>query len=141
MSEADLRLIRHAVDLFNRRELERLMDVYVPESEWVMPAEWPDQRTYRGIDQIRELVLDVLQGFDDYRYDEERLVELEDGRVLGMWTIRAKVKGSGARVEMPLGTIYELGRPQGEPKLVRVTTYFSWQDAARGAGISESQAR
>ena len=140
MSRGDLNFIRRSAATFNRGELSELMEIYVDESEWVMPPEWPEERTYRGIDRIHGLAQVGPQGFDNYRFEEERLQELGEGRVLGLWMIRANAKGTSTPVETPFGAIYEIRREgflHTKRKLLRVTAFFSWKEAeAAAAGLS-----
>jgi ketosteroid isomerase-like protein len=126
-------VIRVGAELLSRGDVDRLMELYLPESEWVMPPEWPERRVYRGKERIRELAMIGPEGFDDYRFELERIVELDDGRALGLFLIRGNIKGSGVPLETEFGGIYTL---RGE-KFLRIEAFFSWADAIQAAGVGD----
>ena len=126
-------VIRDGAELLTRGRIDELMELYLPESEWVMPPEWPEGRVYRGKERIRELALIGPQGFDDYRFEPERIIELDDGRALALFMIRGSIKGSGAPVETEFGGIYTLR----DGKFLRIEAFLSWADAIRAAGVAD----
>jgi ketosteroid isomerase-like protein len=128
-----MEVVREAGARLSRGDFDGLMELYLPDSEWVMPPEWPEHHVYRGVDAIRDLARIGIEGFDNYRFEETRLAELDDGRVLGLFTIRGNIKGSLVPVETEFGGIYTL---RGD-RLLRVEAFFAWADALRAAGLGD----
>ncbi len=88
------------IDLFNRKEVERALDV--ANEEFVM--DWsnsigPLSGIYRGKDGARELWTAFTDAWDEWSWEPQEVLELDDDRVLVVNRIRARGRGSGAHVD------------------------------------------
>jgi ketosteroid isomerase-like protein len=77
-----------------------------PEIEFVMGVEvFPDLGTYRGVEAMGEAWSRFLSAWEGFHASEPELIDLGD-RVVGLYTIRARGKGSGVEVEEPVAGIF-----------------------------------
>jgi hypothetical protein len=60
-------------------------------------------------------------------------IDLGDNRVIALLRQLGRIKGSGNRIEQPIGNIAEIY----DGKLTKVHVYFSWEAALEVAGLSE----
>src|SRR3954467_10371176 len=72
MSQENVDQLRKALDAFNRRDLDGLLESIDPAVEWSPPVELPGASTVRGHDGVRQSVADMLDAFGDLRADPER---------------------------------------------------------------------
>ncbi|MCD6016491.1 MAG: hypothetical protein K0R88_2575 [Solirubrobacterales bacterium] len=108
---------------------------YDPEAELHMPAEWPDDPVYHGKDGLRKAVRQWREGFDEYHWTEERLIDAPDC-VVGLYHHRGRIKGSATWVDQAIGCVW---RFRGE-KIIRLDGFFSWSQAIEAAGLSDAEA-
>ena len=127
--------IQNALDAFNRRDLDGLLESIDPAVEWSPPAELPGASTVRGHDGVRHSVADMLDAFGDLRADPERFIDLED-RVIALFFWRGQGSGSGIRVdelEVPVGMLATMR----DGLAVRVRFFTTWDQALQAAGLAE----
>jgi hypothetical protein len=130
VSEAQLQILRELNEAFNSDgDWQRFYDSRVILQ---MPPEWPEEPAYYGKDGLVRTVGLWREGFDDYHWYEERLVDVGDDRVVGLYRQRGKIKqGAGTPIEEPIGIVFWF---RGE-KIVRLDGYFSWREALDATGV------
>jgi len=122
----------NAIEAFNEAGVEAALPYLHPEIEWVAPPEWLEDRLYEGHDGIRRLSAYWTQLFDEYTLVPDRVIEAGEGRVVILLQQQGRIRGSGDRVESPLGYLVET-----RDELVgRVEIYFSWEATLEAAGLS-----
>ncbi|MGH2986123.1 MAG: nuclear transport factor 2 family protein [Solirubrobacterales bacterium] len=109
-------------------------EFYDAEAELHMPPEWLDESVYRGRDGLRQALRQWREGFDEYHWDEERLIDAADC-VVGLYHHRGRIKGADTWIDQPIGCIW---RFRGE-RIIRLDGYFSWAAAIEAAGLSEPE--
>ena len=92
MSESRLELIHELNVAFNAGE--DWSRFYDPEAELHTPPEWLDQSVYRGHDGLREVLRLWTESFDEYHWEEERLIDGPGGRRRALLPARAGSRGS-----------------------------------------------
>jgi hypothetical protein len=105
-----------------------------PEYEFHTGVQVPDIPTVvRGRDGLRAWIQQWYQEpwQEHFHAEVERLDELDDGRVLALLTLRARGRGSGARVETEYAHVITLR----ERLAVRVDGFPSWKQALSAAGL------
>lgn len=134
MSQEDVALIREVNARFNSdpQNAAQWIELYDPAIEFRMPAEWPEEPVYYGHEGVRRAAALWSENFDDYRWDEEHLIDCGDF-VVGLWHTRGRIKDGGAWIEAPVGTIWHVR----DAKIVRVVCYFTWAEALEAAGASD----
>jgi ketosteroid isomerase-like protein len=125
--------LRAAIEAFSDQGIEAALAYFDPELEWWAPPEWLEDRLYRGHQGLRELAAFWTEQFDDYRVEPERFIELGGDRVVALLHQRGRIRGSGDRVEQPIGYIARIR----EGKVTEVHVYFSWEATLEAAGLSE----
>jgi ketosteroid isomerase-like protein len=88
---------------------------------------------FYGQEAITEFFRRWAGTFEDYPWEVERLTDLGSGAVLAVLREIGRGKGSGARVDRPLATLYNVI----DGKIVRITTFRTEQEALEAAGLSE----
>jgi hypothetical protein len=130
MSEEQLQVLRDLNKAFNAGG-EEWQGFYDRRVILQMPPEWPEEPAYHGIDGLARTVGLWREGFDDYHWYEERLVDVGDGRVVGLYRQRGRIKQGGTPIEQPIGIVFWFR----DLKIVRLDGYFSWAEALAAAGV------
>lgn len=133
MSDEIAAPLRGAIEAFSDLGIDAALEYCDPEIEWWAPPEWLEDRLYRGQEGVRELAAFWTQQFDEYQLEPEKFIDLGGDRVLALLHQRGRIKGSGNRIEQPIGYIAHIR--QG--KLREVHVYFSWEATLEAAGRSE----
>jgi ketosteroid isomerase-like protein len=122
-----------AIEAFNQGGVESALAFLDPEIEWRAQPEWLEDSVYRGHDGIRRLAAHWTELFDQYRLERVRVVEAGDDRVVILLNQLGQIRGSGDRIEGPIGYIAEVRGGL----VTRVDIYFSWEQTLEAAGVSK----
>src|SRR5262249_12356051 len=95
MAGENVELVREVNAVFNEAPgaIERWMPYYSRDAEFHMPPEWPEGRVCRGHDGISALANAWIGSFDEYRWDEARLID-ESDCVVALWHHRGRARGT-----------------------------------------------
>jgi ketosteroid isomerase-like protein len=130
MSEEQVQVLRELNQAFNSDgDWQRFYD---SGAVLQMPPEWPEEPVYYGKPGLVQAVGLWREGFDDYHWHEERLVDVGDDRVVGLYRQRGRIKQGGTPIEQPIGIVFWF---RGEA-IIRLDGYFSWREALDAAGVS-----
>ena len=132
MSQENVEIVRDTIAAFNRGGVEAALEYFDPDIEWLGPPEWLEDRLYEGHDGIRKIAAVWTENFDEYRLDVEKAIDAGD-HVVALVYQRARIKGTGDRIEQPIGYDWEVRDGKG----ARVQVYFTWEEALEAAGLSE----
>jgi hypothetical protein len=133
MSEQQLEILRQLNAAFNAGE--DWPRFYDEEVELAMPVEWPDESVYHGKEGLGEALRQWREGFDEYHWREERLIDASDC-VVGLYYHRGRIKQGGPWIDQAIGCVF---RFRGE-KIIHLDGFFSWREALESAGIEGSDA-
>ena len=103
MTDSRLELIHELNVAFNAGE--DWSRFYDPEAELHTPPEWLDQSVYRGHDGLREVLRLWTESFDEYHWEEERLIAGPEA-VVGLYYQRGRIKGVENWIEQPIGCVW-----------------------------------
>ena len=133
MSEENVEAFKRGVAAGNRRDIEAFLAELDPEVEYhaALPMVGGDA-VYRGHEGIRERLGEVWDVLAETEFEFPEIRDLGD-RIVAVGRFRARGKGSGVEVEMPVAYVIE-GRG---PKAIRVRTYLDPKEALEAAGLSE----
>jgi uncharacterized protein len=133
MSESNVEIVRSAYDAWNRGDFEAGARLFDPSIEWSTPPNLPDAGTWRGEDEVRRGIGELLESFAELRVDVHELLAADDGRVVAI--VRYSGRGmdtgvavEGAGVDAQVWTVRD-------GKIVRVTMYSGTADALEAAGL------
>lgn len=133
MSQANVEIVRRAIDAFNRRDIDAIYKCVTPDLEWfpAMPVTFSGG-AFRGREGIESYVREVGDAWEEYRVVGEDFRDLGD-RVLALSRVEALGAGSGAQVDSPMGQVYHF---RGG-KIARIRTYLDHGEALKAAGSGE----
>jgi ketosteroid isomerase-like protein len=137
MSQQDVELVRSLFDGMGNADKEALLQMlpelieqtFDPEIEWVEDPQRADSRTYRGHAGVRESFERWMEGFDNYSFDVEDVIDCGDN-VLVIAREHARGAASGAAISSR--NYFVLTLRNG--KLLRYREFYDG-DAARRAAV------
>jgi ketosteroid isomerase-like protein len=130
-----IELVRHGIDLFNRREFEQSLKELAADSafEWDTTTVVPDGRVYRGPAEVQAYWRDVFRRWLEFRIEPEEFREGEDAVVM-----LGTMHGTGAESGVPIvAPWHQVWRFAGETP-VRCDNYNDREKALRAAGLPAS---
>ena len=130
----NVELFETGVDAYNGRDPEAFVARCETDCEWhpFLSSQVEGTSGYRGHDGIRAWFGDIDSMFSEMRAEVREVRDLGD-RVLGLGTIRARGRESGAEVSSPIGWLIEV---RGG-KLCRGWAYASHEEALEAAGVED----
>lgn len=103
-----------------------------PEIEWVEDPQRADGRTYRGHAGVRKSFEQWLEGFDEYGFEVERIVDCGDD-VLVVGREQGRGAASGATVSSEIFQLLTIR----DGKLLRYREFYDEDAALEAAGLAE----
>src|SRR6266571_7095765 len=98
MSRENVDYVRRALEAFNQRDIEGLVEMLDPDVDWQLPAEVPGASTYHGHDGVRRAMAEMLDIFAELQADPERFIDAGD-RVVALYCWRGRGSTSGVPVD------------------------------------------
>jgi uncharacterized protein len=128
-------VVRRVADVMDGGGLEAAFPSFAeaarPDVELREDPSWPGAGTYRGLEQIRQLVVDRLDSFD-FEQDTEALIPVDD-KVVAFVRWRGRGRASGAQSRMKLAIVWTLQ----ELAITKVQFHVDRSEALRAVGLSE----
>ncbi len=118
MSEENVAAVRSAFEVFNARDVDGLVRLSTPDSEWLPFRAQLEGIVYRGHQGIHQFVSDMDDDWDGFRIDP---LEFHDHgeRVAVIGRITAVGRGSGVKIDSIAGFLFELSRA----RISRIRSY------------------
>ena len=134
MSENTERVVE-SLRAMERGDLDAVAENAHPDIEFVNPANALEPGTRHGIEGFKTGLRNLLDAFDELRFESERVIDLGDRVVaLGTWTGRGR--GSSYAFEpMPYAFIVT----QKDGLTIRYEWFSEHEDALRAAGLDPDQ--
>ena len=106
MSDENVEVVRRVIDVMDAEGFEAALPVFLkaahPDVEWREDPEWPGSATYRGIEQVRQVILDRMATLD-FDQQTEDLIDVDDQVVvLVRWVGRGKASGAPGEIAMAM---------------------------------------
>jgi ketosteroid isomerase-like protein len=134
MSQENVELVRGAIDSINRRDLDQAIEAAHDDFE----ADWsnsiaPHGGVYRGREQARVLIEAFLEAWDEFHWDPQEIIEVDEARLLVVNRVRGRGRGSGVAVDAIGAQLWTIagGKVRG------IKLYQSKADALEAAGLRE----
>jgi uncharacterized protein len=105
VSSENVELLRSGYDAFNRGDLDAVFKLLDPEIELVTADRVPFAGTYRGHDDVRDLLRDQQEVFGEITMEPYEFFEAGD-RVVAFVRQRARGQTSGAEIEIVVGHLW-----------------------------------
>jgi ketosteroid isomerase-like protein len=131
MSEQNVEIVRDALEAFQRGDVDVALRHVHP--DMVSKRIHPDGAVFHGRDGLLALMADWVEGFEDWSYRAEELIDAGDHVVvrLHQW---GRGAGSGAMVDADFWLTYAF---EGD-KVTRFTIFSDRERAFEEAGITGS---
>ena len=135
MSQENVEVVRRVTDLMDAEGFEAALPVFLdaahPDVEWREDPAWPGSATYRGIEQVRQVILDRM-GTLDFDQQTEDLIDVDDKVVvLVRWVGRGKA--SGAQGEISMAMVWTVR----EQAITRVEFFLDRAQALEAVGLRQ----
>ncbi|OLE37427.1 MAG: hypothetical protein AUG48_04535 [Actinobacteria bacterium 13_1_20CM_3_68_9] len=132
MSQENVELVMGTIDSINRRDLDQAVEAAHNDFE----ADWsnsiaPHSGVYRGREQARRLIEAFLEAWDEFHWDLQEVVEVDEARVLVVNRVRGRGRGSGVNVDATGAQLWTIVGG----KVRRVKLYQSKADAFEAIGL------
>ncbi len=106
MSQENVEVVRRVTHVMDAEGFEAALPVFLeaahPDVEWREDPAWPGSATYRGIEQVRQVILDRM-GTLDFAQQTEDLIDVDDKVVvLVRWVGRGKASGAQGEISMAM---------------------------------------
>lgn len=121
------------VAALNRDGIEGFLAYCDPIVEWIAPPDWLEDRVFNGHEGVTRAVAVFGEQLDDFRVDIERVVDVDEDRVVVLLYQRGRIKGTGHTLEQPLGIATEFR----DGEATRFQVYFSWAESLKAVGLAE----
>jgi ketosteroid isomerase-like protein len=133
MPRGNLEIVQEMYERRERGDMDVAEFVH-PEIEFArIGSELPDVAgEWHGLDGMRKATVEYLNVWEDYRFEVERMIDLDD-RVLVLERHTARGKRSGAIIDQDVGTLLTLR----EGLITRWEYYWERSEALEAAGIAE----
>jgi ketosteroid isomerase-like protein len=133
MSRENVEIVRGHIEAWRAEDAPRAVSFFDPHVVADVSRTGGIDSAFYGQEAITEFFRRWAGTFEDYRWEVERLTDLGSGAVLAVLREIGRGKGSGARVDRPLATLYTVI----DGKIVRITTFRTEQEALEAAGLRE----
>ena len=124
---SSVEVVRSIYDSWARDE--QPADLYDPDIEWSLPH--PGGKV-RGREELLAFLRSFMGAWDEHEIQVEELRELDDGRVLALFTERATGRLSGVETEAHVAAIWSLQ----DGRVVHFEGFGDRDEALRVAGVA-----
>ena len=107
MSQTEVEIVRAALDAYNRRDLQAVLEVIDPDAEFIPLRSVLEGTPYRGHDGMRKFFEETGEEWDELRIEGEEWRDLGD-RVLVIGHFRARGRSSGVELHTPAAWLASL---------------------------------
>jgi ketosteroid isomerase-like protein len=134
VSEANVDLLRRAVEAYNRRDVEALVAELDPEVVWLpaLPGLVEGVEPYRGHEGIAQMFRDFAEVLEEIQFTYTEVRDSGD-QVVAIGELRTRGKASGAETVSPYANVAEVRNGKG----TRITGYLDPTEALEAAGLSD----
>jgi ketosteroid isomerase-like protein len=135
MSEENVEAFKRGMSAWNRRDIDAALEGLDPAVEWhpAVAGKFGGEATVlRGREEVRKGVQDLLEAFDDLRFELWELRDLGD-ELLAFGRVHGHGTESGVEIDSPLAWLIRAK----DGKAIWVGSYLDPKDALEAAGLSE----
>ena len=135
MSQENVEVVRRVTDVMDTDGFEAASLVFLeaahPDVELREDPAWPGSGNYRGVEQVRQLMLDRMDTLD-FDQQTEELIAVDD-KVVALVRWRGRGRASGAQGELSLAIVWTVR----EKAITRVEFFIDRAEALEAAGLRE----
>jgi ketosteroid isomerase-like protein len=133
MSQANVEIVKEAIDAVNRRDIDAFSQLGTADCEW-FPAVIGsvEPTTFCGREGMETYLATIPETWDEIRVVIEGLRDLDD-RVLAHVRLETRGRGSGVPTSASQWVLYDFR----DGKISRLRGYLDHGEALRAAGLAE----
>jgi ketosteroid isomerase-like protein len=135
MSQENVAVVRRVTDVMDTDGFEAASLVFLeaahPDVELREDPAWPGSGNYRGVEQVRQLMLDRMDTLD-FDQQTEELIAVDD-KVVALVRWRGRGRASGAQGELSLAIVWTVR----EKAITRVEFFIDRAEALEAVGLRE----
>jgi ketosteroid isomerase-like protein len=135
MSQENLEIVRRVTDVMDAEGFEAAMPVFLEAAhsdvEWREDPAWPGSANYRGVEQVRQVILDRMDTLD-FDQQTEDLISVDD-KVVALVRWRGRGKASGAQGEISMAMVWTVR----EQTITSIEFYLDRARALEAVGLRE----
>ena len=133
MSQENVEIVRRSFQAWNNRDPSEIGGYYTEDMEFYSATTDLFGETIRGREAVKGLIERWDNEWSATRWEIDKLVDVDDGRVLSLHRVIATGRKSGVEVVHMLGGVYELR----DGKIVKERIYRDRTEALEAAGLRE----
>jgi len=135
MSQENVEVVRRVIEVMDAEGFEAAFPVFLEAAhadvEWQEDPAWPGSAHYRGVEQVRQVILDRMDTLD-FDQQTEDLIPVDDKVVaLVRWVGRGKA--SGAQGELSMAMVWTVR----ERAITKLEFFLDRARALEAVGLSE----
>jgi ketosteroid isomerase-like protein len=123
-------IVRAAFDAWDRGDHDAWVEAFDAEADFYPLRAQLEGRPYHGHDGLRSFVNELSEEWDEIRFEVEDVRELGE-RIVGSGRFKARGRGSGVELDVPLGWFGEMR----DGKIVYARMFSDPADAYEAAGV------
>ena len=108
MAQENVEIVRRVTDVMDAEGFEAALPVFLnaahSDVEWREDPAWPGSANYRGVEQVRQVILDRMDTLD-FDQQTEDLISVDD-KVVALVRWRGGGKASGAQGEISMAMVW-----------------------------------
>jgi ketosteroid isomerase-like protein len=131
VSQQNVKIVSSVVNAFFSDAPERALPSLHPDAEFV--SGFTERKTYRGPQGLWEYKADLEAVWVDWHPEDGRYVDVDDDRVLWLYRIVGRGRGSGVPVSQPVAIVWTLR----DGLLWHGQGYHDHDEALKAAGLEE----
>jgi ketosteroid isomerase-like protein len=132
MSQANVELVKRAIDAINRLDLNVFDEIATADFEAFSAVFDLGGGSYRGREGVETLFGNIRDTWEELGIVAEEFRDLGD-RVLVLGRMAGRGRGSGVPVDAPMGWVFDCR----SGRISRFRSYLDHGEALRAAGLSE----
>ena len=133
MSEENVEVVRRVTDVMDAEGFEAALPVFLDAAhrdvEWREDPAWPGSSNYRGIEEVRHVILDRMATLD-FDQETEDLIDAGD-RVIVLVRWVGRGKASGAQGELSMAMVWTVR----EQAVTKIEFFLDRAEALAAAGL------
>jgi ketosteroid isomerase-like protein len=135
MALANIEVVRRITDVMDAAGFAAALPVFLDAAhedvEWREDPAWPGAATFRGVEQVREVILDRMDTLD-FDQQTEDLISVDD-KVVALVRWRGRGRASGAEGEISMAIVWTVR----EQAITRLEFFLDQAEALAAVGLRE----
>jgi ketosteroid isomerase-like protein len=128
-SEDNVEIVRRLVEAFYARDTQVALSIL--DRDMTFESAFAEAKTYKGVGEFAQYRHDVDEAWGEWRSEDDRFLRVNQARVLHLYRIVGRGRGSGVPVSQDIAILWTLGGG----RVVDGKVYLDQREACRAAGL------